>query len=273
MTETDGFTTLADMETLHQRIRHIRSGLDLTQEEFADALNDVLRGWGEPAVTRGAIGNWELSKLPAMRNMNAIVEVAQIDLNWLANGRGPEPAASDLARRGAKLKGTMVAKGLGLPAILPGHIDVFGQAAGSTLAEGASILFDQSPIGTLPMLPGLVGMRDIYGLEVTGDSMLPMYRSGEPVYVSPHSAVSRDDPCILIEHRSNNGRPRAFIKIFVASKTDHVEARQLNPEGKLRFMKKPGLDVHKVLTLPEIMGYSGVEVEAEPPPGTRLKRR
>lgn len=271
-TETLPFNILGGMDTLAERIAFLRKEMGLTQEEFADAINEVLKSAGVQPVTRGAVGNWESgSKGIASRNLDAVAELADTTLDWLAKGRGPAPSVADLRKIGHALLGSPLL-GIAGSGSFPENVPVYGQAAGSTLDEGALLLFDQDPIATLPMLPGLRGLRDVYALEVTGESMLPMFAPKDPVYVSPHSPVAKDDPVIIIEHRSKNGNPTAFIKLFVAEKRDKIVGRQLNLPAEIGFMKKPGVSVHKVLTMREAIGYSGVSIEPQTVPPLRFRR-
>jgi len=257
--ETFPFSTLGAMSELKDRITYLRLGLGLTQEQFRDALNAELRASGQQPVSRGAVSNWESgSKGAAMRNLIALSGLTGASIDWLANARGAGPTERDLQAIGSRLR----AHNLPVLAIdggvkYPESVPVFGQAAGATLSNGAAILFDEQPIGMLPMLPGLAGLRDVYGLEVTGESMLPMFKPGDPVYVSPHSPIRKDDAMIVIEHRSRNGESLAFIKLLVAERSAEVVGRQLNPEATIRYQRKPGLTIQRVLTLREAIGYSG----------------
>jgi len=276
--ETAPFNIVSSMETLRDKIAYVREGLGLSQEEFADALNERLEEAGEKSISRGAIGNWEsrkTPKAPSMTNLRAISELAEASLDWLVFNKGDPPAAETLRRRGDRFRADAVFRSISPePMAFPGTVPVFGQAAGATLDNGASVLFDQPPIGQLPLLPGLVGLRDVYGLEVTGDSMLPMFRPRDPVYVSPHSPVHRDDPIIITEHHSRNGAAVTFIKLLQANRAEQVVARQLNPPLELKFMKKPGLSIHRVLTLREALGYGAEpDVQIAPPPRRRTARR
>lgn len=274
LTETDGFTIILCMEELHDRITFIRKGLELTQEEFAEAISTVLKTQGGQPVTRGAIGNWERpGRGIDLKNMRAITQLAEISLDWLATGTGQPPTESQLRRTGAKLLGAALPYRVSPGALPSGFVSVVGQAAGATLDMGVEIMFDQEPIGELPMLPGLVGLRDVYALEVTGTSMLPMFKPGDPIYVSPHTPIHRDDPMIALEHRSRNGQPVAFIKLMVLERRETVVTRQLNPPAEITFNRKPGLSTHRVLTFKEVMGYSGgMEPRSQAPEAARIRR-
>lgn len=256
MTETVGFSILVIMETLADRIAFLRKGLGLTQEEFAGAVSDLLIEEGQPGITRGAVGGWELGKGIAMSRLKAVSQLTSASLDWIANNAGVPPDAEALRRIGAQL--------LGVPPP-PATVLVFGQAAGATLDEGATILDHVEPIGELPMMPGLVGIDDIYGLEATGTSMIPMFRHGDPIYLSKSLAAHTDDAVVIIEHRSRNGGPVAFLKIFVRETRDTVFARQLNPPLDIAYTKKNGLTVHRVFTARELLGYAGFNPDNQLP--------
>ena len=71
------------METLAKRIVYVRETLlyGISQEEFADKLE----------VSRGAVGNWETEKSISRANLIKVAALADISLDWLANGVGETP--------------------------------------------------------------------------------------------------------------------------------------------------------------------------------------
>lgn len=71
------------------RIKYVRTDLlrIKSQEKFAEILSAES---GAP-ITRGAIGNWELGKEVALKNLTLIAEVAGISLDWLAHNAGQKP--------------------------------------------------------------------------------------------------------------------------------------------------------------------------------------
>lgn len=64
-----------------------------------------------------------------------------------------------------------------------------------------------------------------YALEVTGESMLPLYREGDILVVSPNSGVRRGDRVVA---RTLEGEVMAKILVRRTAKT--VELASLNPE-------------------------------------------
>lgn len=260
------------METLADRITYIRTGLGLTQEEFSSAVSAELEGSGKKGVSRGAVAGWETGKGLSTQNLRAVADLAETSMDWLSSGRGAIPSRGDLARLGRDILSAIVPLELSGTGAFPETVRVYGQAAGSNLDQGALLLMDQEPIGVLPLLPGLVGMRDVYALEVTGESMVPMFNPKDPVYVSPHLPVRKDDPVIILQEPPEGGNPTAYIKLFVSqSKSYGAKARQLNLPEEMVFSKATA--VHKVLTMREALGYSGIQIDAQVAPPLRLRRR
>lgn len=67
--------------------------------------------------------------------------------------------------------------------------------------------------------------ENAYALEVTGESMLPLYREGDIIVVSPNSGIRRGDRVVA---RTIEGEVMA--KILVRRTADSVELASLNPE-------------------------------------------
>ena len=65
--------------------------------------------------------------------------------------------------------------------------------------------------------------RDIYALEVHGDSMQPLYREGDIVVVSPHAAIRKGDRVVV---RLRSGE--VMIKELVRKSMEKYELRSLN---------------------------------------------
>jgi len=68
------------------------------------------------------------------------------------------------------------------------------------------------------------GENGIYALEVTGDSMLPLYRDGDRIVVSPTEQVRRGDRVVV---KTREGEVMA--KILARQTANVVELHSLNP--------------------------------------------
>lgn len=257
MLEMGAFSTFAVMplptDTREQRVRFIREGMGLTQEEFAAALNRLLKTRGRPTLTRGAFANWEAGGGMSRPNLSALAAFAETSMDWIDEGSGPGPSARSLAAIGERILDSMPRARRGAGPIRE-PVPIWGQAAGATLDKGALIL-DGDPIAYLEAPAGIAHHEDIYALEVTGTSMLPLYQSKDPIFVSPSIKPRADDIVIVYEHRSDNGKPVAFLKILVRETREAVICRQLNPVLEIRYLKKPGVTMHRVFPARELFTF------------------
>jgi phage repressor protein C with HTH and peptisase S24 domain len=84
--------------------------------------------------------------------------------------------------------------------------------------------------------PGPTG-EATYALEVAGDSMLPLYRDGDIVIVSPTAACRKGDRVVV---RTRDGEVMA--KILEKKNSRSVELRSLNPDHKNRMFPVGEID-------------------------------
>ncbi len=139
----------------------------------------------------------------------------------LARGRTrPEPQSPGL---GERLRGLMPVPLLGLAqAGAGGFFDDGGFPAGQGWDEVT--------------LPG-IGDETAYALEVSGESMMPLYRHGDIIIVSPAAKIRRGDRVVV---RTKEGEVMAKI---LSGKTDmEVELASLNPEHTDRVVAAKDLD-------------------------------
>ncbi len=80
-------------------------------------------------------------------------------------------------------------------------------------------------------LPG-PGENGIYALEVTGDSMLPLYRDGDRIVVSPSEQVRRGDRVVV---KTRGGEVMA--KVLARQTANIVELHSLNPAHPPRLLE------------------------------------
>ncbi|NRG19635.1 helix-turn-helix transcriptional regulator [Rhizobiales bacterium] len=76
------------------------------------------------------------------------------------------------------------------------------------------------------------GRESVYALEVSGDSMQPLYRDGDVLIVSPGSAVRRGDRVVV---RTLEGEVMA--KVLHRQTARNVELHSLNPEHAARTIE------------------------------------
>ncbi|MEO6395440.1 MAG: helix-turn-helix transcriptional regulator [Devosia sp.] len=76
------------------------------------------------------------------------------------------------------------------------------------------------------------GENGLYALEVSGDSMLPLYRDGDRIVVSPSEQVRRGDR-VVVKIKSGE----VMAKILARQTGKQIELHSLNPEHKPRIVE------------------------------------
>ena len=72
--------------------------------------------------------------------------------------------------------------------------------------------------------PGPVDEK-LFALEISGDSMLPLYRDGDTIIVSPTASVRRGDRVVVRTHEGE-----VMAKILKRQTAKVIELASLNPE-------------------------------------------
>jgi phage repressor protein C with HTH and peptisase S24 domain len=221
--------TLADMDSIGERIRLARKRLDRTQEEFA-------RGLG---VSRGAVANWERGQGIKRENLVAISSHYALPLEWLISGQGTEPSAREPTNIEATPR-RRVFQDEGLPIAT---IPAYGQAMGG---EDGYFILNGNKAADILAPPGLVGVREAYAVYVSGDSMEPRYYAGEVLFVNPRLPVRRGDFVVVQVHYEGEDMPRGYVKRFVRMNDSGLVLAQFNPVKELRFDSAKVVSVHRI---------------------------
>jgi phage repressor protein C with HTH and peptisase S24 domain len=76
-----------------------------------------------------------------------------------------------------------------------------------------------------------------YALEITGDSMMPVYREGDIIIVSPGATIRKGDRVVV---RTADGQVMAKIMQRQTAKT--LELASFNPEHDVKHLDMKGID-------------------------------
>lgn len=76
-----------------------------------------------------------------------------------------------------------------------------------------------------------------YALEITGDSMQPVYRDGDVIVVSPNGSLRRGDRVVV---RTRDGE--VLAKILQRRNASKVELASFNPEHETRVLRPDEVD-------------------------------
>jgi phage repressor protein C with HTH and peptisase S24 domain len=110
----------------------------------------------------------------------------------------------------------------------------FAQAgAGGYFDDGGFPVGQGWDVVEFPIGPG----DAVYALEVSGDSMLPLYRDGDTIIVAPGAAVRRGDRIVV---RTKDGEVMA--KILARQTPRTIELQSMNPEHPNRTFDAVHID-------------------------------
>jgi phage repressor protein C with HTH and peptisase S24 domain len=85
-------------------------------------------------------------------------------------------------------------------------------------------------------VPGVTDTQ-AYALEITGDSMMPVYREGDTIIVSPAASVRKGDRVVV---RTSDGQVMAKVLLRQSART--VELESLNPEHPVKTIDAKNVD-------------------------------
>ncbi len=140
------------------------------------------------------------------------------------------------------------------------------EATGATIEEFVALITETEPIGSRVRVP-IIGMAEAgsdgyfddggyplgsgwdevafpdipdtgaYALEVSGDSMSPLYRDGDVIIVSPSSGVRRGDRVVV---RTRDGE--IMVKQLTRRTASRIELHSLNPQFDDRILAIEEID-------------------------------
>jgi len=92
----------------------------------------------------------------------------------------------------------------------------------------------------------LEGVRDAYGILLTGDSMIPAYWPGDMALIHPHLQPSRDTDVVLF-HVPPANEAEAIIKRLVSFNDREWQLKQYNPAQEFTESRADWTICHRVV--------------------------
>lgn len=80
-------------------------------------------------------------------------------------------------------------------------------------------------------------IEKVYALEVSGDSMMPLYRDGDVIIVSPSAEIMLGHRIVVRTHKGE-----VLAKVLIDRKATHVELGSLNPDHLPRIIEVQSID-------------------------------
>ena len=97
-------------------------------------------------------------------------------------------------------------------------------------------VFPRVLAGTKIEAPGVTD-TSAYALEITGDSMAPVYREGDTIIVSPGATIRKGDRVVV---RTSDGQVMA--KIMQKQSARSIELASFNPDHPLKTLEAKNVD-------------------------------
>lgn len=226
-------------ETLADRIRQRLEALGKT------ANGASVEAGGSPSLIPNILNG--RSENPRIDTLRKIATALDTTAEWLL-GQSHGGASSEF----------IPAPGIILPDpnAMPKDLPVWGSAAGSLIDdkfEGFHI-FGTAAVDYVRRPPALVGVRDAYGIYVTGDSMDPMHPHGALRMVHPHRPPNPGDSVVVMTRHWENDPGQGYIKLLRRRVADRLVLEQLNPPAKIEIPVKFIVSVHKVMDMNDLFG-------------------
>lgn len=218
-------------------------------ERLGAALRTARKAKGLPlkavakatGVTPQAVGQWERGENgPAMAKLMAAGAFLEIDVN-------------------AILRGTVIARPSEVdPApdfdnrhMGPADVDVLGITVGG---EDGDFWLNGEIVNKVRRPPGIRHAKNVFALNVGGDSMVPAHKPNSLIYVQRAAPAPGDDIVIEMKEANESGDRKSFLKEFVRRAGALIICKQHNPPKELEFKTSEIANIYRVIPLKELMG-------------------
>lgn len=134
---------------------------------------------------------------------------------------------------------------------MPRDIPIRGIAACSS-GDGAFQIEATNVVDWARRPPALAGVRDAYGLYLSGDSMEPRWSHGDMILVHPGRPARPGDHVVLILRDGPHETPYAYCKRLVRRHGGMVTVEQYNPPSQRDFPEERVEAVHRILEMRDL---------------------
>ncbi len=228
---------LGPMKTVGQVIREARKKRSLVLREVAETLG----------VTTQAVSNWEAGRNElTMENLRAVADLLGIDAEAANRGQ------LKLVDRSSP-ENEVVEIGRGPPKSGPRDVELIGVSVGG---DDGDFTFNGQVIAYLPRPPGITTLRNVFAVQVIGDSMVPRFAPGEIVYAGGKQPVPGD--YVIIEMFPEEGRAagKGYIKRLVRRTAATIYCEQFNPaRSDLEYDAYAVKAMTRVIPWSELLGF------------------
>jgi phage repressor protein C with HTH and peptisase S24 domain len=232
--------------TFKDRLKEARKARSpkVTQQAIADLVG----------VTPQAVSGWERGE--AMPEPDKLVRIANFlgrTTGWLL-GNDHEVAVEPQVIRPSGPEPSTVVDAPGAPRLSQlgdFDVEVRGISVGGSDDE---FYFNGEVIDHLRRPPGIRHARNVFALNVSGDSMIPRYEPGEPIYAQRANPVIGDYVVVELYPETEGQAGKSFLKKLVRRTGRRVTCSQLNPPKEVEFDAGEVKEIYRVLKPRDLLG-------------------
>lgn len=104
-------------------------------------------------------------------------------------------------------------------------------------------------------LPGIATTKNVFGVYVEGESMVPKFEPGELVYASPRTPAPGDYVIVELTPKSEERAGPAYIKRLVRRSGNKVVCEQFNPKKTVEYDAREVKALYRIIPLAELAGF------------------
>jgi len=233
--------------SLGERIRIARVAAGLTQ-------NDIAKHFG---IARPNVTQWESGTTrPDQDRLPELAKLLNVSLDWLLNDAGEPPqvgSAAKAPKRASAEPSARLAPETDRLSLGPKDVPILGTSVGGTDAE---FHLNGEVVDYARRLPGIANRPNVFGVYVSGESMVPKFEPGELVYAAPGRAPVSGDYVIVEFHPIEGERAApAFIKRLKRRSGTKLICEQFNPPGEVEYDTRHVKAIYRIIPLAELAGF------------------
>lgn len=215
------------------RIRTRRKELGITHNHIAKELK----------LTDSAISQWESGyTAPSIDQVSKLAKILKTSEAYILTG---EPAVRQPDDRNVP----DVSSILDAPLTVP----VYGTVRGGS--DGDFLLQSETIVEHVRRPAGLAQLKEVYALNIVGDSMAPWGVEGDLIYVAPTRPPSPGCHVVVqLEDEKTGQVQSATVKKYLGRDATKIRLAQYNPAKEFSMPLSRVKAIHRVLTMREVAG-------------------
>lgn len=209
------------MQTFAERLREAREAKGLSQSELARLVD----------ISAQAIQAIEAGRVQSSRATPKIAEALGVSAIWLSDGTGDmvtidkDSGIINQEQPTTFQSSEMVDAVISSARIGRDQRDLIPVLAAARGGDDQEMFVDDGPIDWVPRPGPLVGVQEAYAMQVTGTSMVPMYKPGQVLWVNPFKRPVAGKGVIVWKHGK-----AILVKEFVRRSKDHIYLLEYAPD-------------------------------------------